>query len=77
MQRQQIVQRATRSKQNMEDTSFYIIKHEPSYMFHKRSKQKRRDEKHMHISHANTGIKQQHFTQTARHVTIKYEVTKI
>jgi hypothetical protein len=45
-------------------------------MFHKRSKQKRRDGKHMHISHANTGIKQQHFTQTARHVTTKYEVTK-
>jgi hypothetical protein len=45
MQRQQIVQRSPRSKQNMEDTSFYIIKHEPSYMFHKRSKQNRRDGK--------------------------------
>jgi hypothetical protein len=40
--------------------------------------QNKRDEmeKHMHISHANTGIKQQHFTQTARHVTAKYEVIK-
>ena len=75
MQRQLIVQGARRSKQNKEDKSFYKIIHEPSYMFHK-IKQKRRDGKHTHISHANTGIKQQHFTQTAGHVTTKYKVIK-
>jgi hypothetical protein len=56
MQRQLIVQGATRSKQNIEDMSF-LQEHTRAVLHVSQDQTKRRDGKHTHISHANTGIK--------------------
>ena len=75
MQRQLIVQGATRLKQNKEDTSF--LQNHTRAALHVSQEQNKRDEMETYTHKSRKHWDQtHHFTQTAGHVTTKWKVIK-
>lgn len=75
MQRQLIVQRASRSKQNKEDTS--ISQNHTRAVLDVSQDQNKRDEmENIHTLVTQTLGSTDHITQTAGHVTTKWKVIK-